>query len=240
MSTESQTENKVSVSNTIEENTTSSASGILSTFENPEDFIEKNQKKLIIIGSVIAIAIAGFFGFKYFQKTQEAEAQAELFQSVYYFEADSLDLALNGNGNKLGLLAISEDYGMTKAANLANFYAGVSYLKKGKFDEAITYLEKFSSSDLILQARAYSLIGDAYSEKNDLPNAVDFYTKAAGYKPNKQFTPTYLMKLGLAQELSKDYSGAVASFDKIITDYPTSEQATEAKKYKGLNESRQK
>ena len=39
-------------------------------------------------------------------------------------------------------------------------YAGVSYLKQGKFELARLYLEDFSSSDLLIQARAYSLVGD--------------------------------------------------------------------------------
>jgi hypothetical protein len=56
-----------------------------------------------------------------------------MFQAVRYFESDSLNLALNGDGNNLGFLQIVEDYSGTKAGNLANYYAGVIYLKQGNF-----------------------------------------------------------------------------------------------------------
>ena len=36
----------------------------------------------------------------------------------------------------------------------------LAYLKQGKFELARLYLEDFSSSDLLIQARAYSLVGD--------------------------------------------------------------------------------
>ena len=72
-----------------------------------------------------------------------------MFQAIYYFEADSLDLALNGDGNKLGFKDISEEYAITQAGNLANFYAGAAYLKQGKFKLALIYLNDFSSDDLL-------------------------------------------------------------------------------------------
>ena len=120
-----------------------------------------------------------------------------MFQAVYYFEADSLDKALNGDGNNLGFLDIADEYGITDAGNLANYYAGVSYLKQGKFELARLYLEDFSADDLLIQARAYSLVGDSYMEEEKYDDAAKYYNKAANYKPNKYFSPTYLMKRSL-------------------------------------------
>src|SRR5690606_3114897 len=137
-------------------------------------------------------------GFNYYKNNLNQEAQNQMFQAVFYFEADSLDRALNGDGNNLGFLDIAAEYGITKAGNLANYYAGVSYLKQGKYELARLYLEDFSSDDLLVQARAYSLIGDAYMEEKNYEEAAKFYHKAAEYKPNKTFTPIYLMKEALA------------------------------------------
>src|SRR5688572_27260466 len=108
--------------------------------ESAENFIEKNPKVIFGIGGAILLAVAGYFGFQYYTDTQDVEAQQEMFQAVYYFEADSLSKALNGDGNNLGFIDIIEEYKFTDAANLANFYAGVSYLKQGKYDAAILYL----------------------------------------------------------------------------------------------------
>ena len=126
----------------------------------------------------------------------------EMFQAVYYFEQDSLDLALRGDGNRFGFLDIIDEYGATKAGNLANYYAGSVYMLKGNYSSAVPFLKDFSSDDILLQARAYSLLGDAYMESDDFVTAVNYYNKAAGYKANKEFTPMYLLKAALAYKLN--------------------------------------
>lgn len=197
-----------------------------------EEFVAEH--KVLVFGAVgvLALLVAGFFGFKYYKNSQDAQAQTQMFQAVRYFEADSLDLALNGDGNNLGLLDIIDDYGISDAANLANFYAGAAYLKQGKYDQAISYLKDFSSDDLLVQPRAYSLIGDAYMEQKDYKSAASYYQKAADYKPNKYFTPEYLMKAALAYEKLNNTEAAISAYDKIINDYWDSNEFQNAKKYK--------
>lgn len=197
-----------------------------------EELLEQNKTLVISVISVIALIIGGYFAYNYYMENRNQEGQSEMFQAIYYFEADSLDLALNGDGNNLGFKDIINDYSGTDASNLANFYAGTSFLKKGDFTSAILYLEDFSSSDLLLQARSYSLIGDAYMEQNDYANAVINYNKAADYKTNEFFTPRYLMKAALAYEKMNDKEGAIKCYDKIVKDFWKSGEAQEAKKHK--------
>jgi TolA-binding protein len=161
-----------------------------------------------------------------------------MFQAVFYFEADSLELALNGDGNHLGFINIIDDYGVTDAAKLANYYAGVSYLKQGKYELARLYLEDFKSNDLLVQARAYSLIGDTYMEENNFEQAANFYDKAANYKPNKQFAPGYLMKAALAFEKNNQNNKAIEAYEEIITDYFESPEVPEARKFKARLETK--
>ena len=194
-------------------------------------FVKYQNVLLIALGAVV-LAIAGFVGYRFYLSQQDEDAQTYLFPAVGYFEADSLQKAIKGDGTNDGLPAIADQYGATKAGKLANFYAGVAYLKEGKFDDAINQLKDFSSSDLLVQARAYSLIGDAYLEKKDVKEAINYYKKAAEYKPNKYFTPTYLMKLALAYEQDKNNSAAVEAYDQIINKYFDSSEVTNAKKYK--------
>lgn len=197
-----------------------------------ETWIERHPKATVGVLIAVLVLVGGYFGFQYFKDNQEAEAQQEMFQAIYYFESDSLDLALNGDGNNLGFINIIDDYGITDAANLANFYAGTAYLKQGKFEVARLYLEDFSSSDLLVQARAYSLVGDTYMEEGDYEQAASFYNKAANYKPNKFFSPAYLMKAALAFEKSSQDQKAIAAYDKIINEYYDSPEFQEARKFK--------
>jgi tetratricopeptide (TPR) repeat protein len=226
----------------VQETTVKEKESALTSFmEDPivqvESIYEKNKKVLSIAGSVILAAGLLFGAWKYYSTTQEDEAKSQMFQSVYYFEADSLNRALNGDGNYPGLIEIAENYGMTKSGNLAKFYVGTIYLKQGKFEEAIEYLKGFGSSDLLVQARAYSLIGDAYLELKQFEDAVKYYQKASDYKPNKEFTPSYLMKLGLAQEKSNNLEGALETYSSILATYPNAAVVNDAKRSKGVVES---
>lgn len=219
-----------------EESTTAdlleSSEALAEQFSKTEDFIDKNQGLVFGILGVLVLAVAGYFGYSWYNKNQNEQAQNEMFQAVYYFESDSLDLALNGDGNNLGFVQITEDYGSTAAGNLANFYAGAAHLKKGNFELAQLYLKEFKASDLLIQGRAYSLIGDTYMEMDKYKEAADYYKKAVDYKPNEQFTPQYLMKLALANEKLKDTAAASEAYDMIIDKYKQSSEFQKAKKYR--------
>lgn len=204
--------------------------------ERAEDFFEQYRTPILGALGALLLVVIGFFGYRYYQSTQNDEAQVEMFPSVYQLEADSLKKALNGDGANPGLLAAADNYGGTKAGNLAQFYAGVGLLKEGKFDEAIEHLKDFSSSDLLVQARAYALIGDAYMEKKSFDEATGYYQKAADYKPNKFFTPLYLMKLAVACENAKQTDKAIDAYNQIIDKYADSAEAANAKKYKSALE----
>jgi tetratricopeptide (TPR) repeat protein len=197
-----------------------------------EGWLEQNPKTAIGIVTVILLVIGGYFGYRYYNGNQDTIAQKEMFQAIRYFESDSLNLALNGDGNILGFLQIIEDYSSTDAGNLANFYAGATYLKQGKYPLAIFHLEDFKSNDLLVQARAYSLIGDAYMEQNNFEEAAKYYSKAASYKPNKEFTPSYLMKAALAYEKLNQNQKAIDAYSTIIEKFWDSSEIQNAKKYK--------
>ncbi|MCK4639195.1 MAG: tetratricopeptide repeat protein, partial [Bacteroidales bacterium] len=88
-----------------------------------EQFIEKNQKILTIIVGIIVVLILGYFGYKKFYLAPlEKEAQSQIFMAEMYFEQDSLNRALYGDGNYLGFLDIIDEYSSTKTGNLANYY----------------------------------------------------------------------------------------------------------------------
>ncbi len=197
-----------------------------------EEFIEKNKKLVFSIGGALSIIVAAYFLYNYWITNQNEAAQSEMFQAVYYFEADSLDNALNGDGNNYGFLDIIEEYAMTDAANLANYYTGAIYLKKGEYISAVDYLDKFSSNDLLIQARAYALIGDANMEMGNFEEAVSYYNKAADYNPNEYTSPMYLIKAAIAYEILEDYKSAFDCYNTIVEKYVNSSEYQTARKHK--------
>ena len=61
-----------------------------SALSRSEQFIENNQKSLIIGVAVIALIVAAYFGVnKYFLEPKQKEAQVQMFMAQRYFESDS-------------------------------------------------------------------------------------------------------------------------------------------------------
>ena len=193
-------------------------------------FFEENKSTTLGAGIVLIALVAGFFGFQWYKNSQDVEGEKKLYKAVYAFESDSLSAAAKE------MAKISDEFG-GNTQNLSDLYLGITLLKQGKYDQAIEKLKNFSSADLLVQARAYSLIGDAYAEKKSFGEAIEYYQKAADYKPNKFFTPTYLLKLALAFEANKQGKEALDAYSQITDKFPESAESVPAKKYKALLES---
>ncbi|UCH14344.1 MAG: tetratricopeptide repeat protein [Bacteroidales bacterium] len=197
-----------------------------------ERYIEENQKSLTIIVIVIAVIIGGYLGYKkLFLAPTELEAQSEMYVAEKYFEADSFRLALEGDGSYLGFIDIIDEYGITKCANLAKYYAGVCHLKLGEYEDAIEYLKKFDSDDVLVASIALGAIGDAYVELGELEEGVEFYLKAAERKKNDFTSAVFLKKAGLVYEELGDYKKALELYEKIENQFPKSEESRDIEKY---------
>jgi tetratricopeptide (TPR) repeat protein len=196
-----------------------------------ERYIENNQKSLTIIVLAIIIVVGGYLGYKkLYLAPMEEKAQSQIFAAEQYFERDSFKLALNGDGNYLGLLDIIEKYSPTKTAKLAYYYAGISYRGLGKYQEAISYLKKFDAGDLIVSTLALGAIGDCYVELNNLTEGVKYYEKAAKYNDNDFSTPLFLKKSGVVYEALKNYDKALKAFETIKEKFPKSTEARDIEK----------
>ncbi|MEI6346733.1 MAG: tetratricopeptide repeat protein [Bacteroidota bacterium] len=203
-----------------------------SALNRTEQFFEDNYKMILSIVGGIALIVILFFAYvRFVKEPKNREAQAAMFMAQRYFEADSLNKALNGDGVNMGFLAISEDFSSTDAGNLANYYAGVIYMQKGQFDNAIEKLEKFDSDDQIVSSMALGLLGDANLEKNDMNKALDYYMKAANEKKNSFTTPMFLMRAGLTCELLNKWDEALKQYQIIKNEYSRSGEGQEIDKY---------
>ncbi|MFS8617091.1 MAG: tetratricopeptide repeat protein [Solitalea sp.] len=208
------------MSKTTTKGSVSSGMMLSDQFGKAEKFIAENRKSLLIIASSVVILVLLYIGYtKFYLAPREQEAINDMFKAQEFFRNDSLDKALNGDGNYKGFLSIIEEYDGTKSANLANFYTGVIYLKQGKFQEAIDHLAHYSAKDEITRVEAIGLIGDAYNELKQYDKAIKQYREAANTNPNSFTSPLYLMKLALVYETTNNAAKALETYKKIKAEY---------------------
>jgi len=202
------------------------------TLSKTEQFIEENQKSLMyIIGAIVGIVALFSVYQNFYIEPMEKEAQVEMYMAELYFQKDSFNLALNGDGQYLGFLDIANDYSSTNVGQLANYYAGLSYLHTADYDNAIEYLGDFSSDDIILSSLALGCIGDAYMELGDTDAALDAYADAVNNSANDFTAPRYMMKQAMIYTSIGDNNKALDLFKAIQSDYKTSREANGIEKY---------
>ncbi|MBF4470394.1 tetratricopeptide repeat protein [Flavobacterium sp. HJJ] len=215
------------------------------TASKTEDWVAKNQKIIIGVVGAITLITVGYFAYqKFISNPKEDDAANEMFVAQSNFEkavngvaSDSLyKLALNGSEGKFGFVKIADEYSGTAAGNLANYYAGIAYLNTGKYDEAISFLGKFSSSDVMLSALAKGAIGDAYSQKNQPKEALENYIKAFEASKNDFTTPRFLMKAGKVALALGNKADALKYFTDIKENYENSPEAATVDGLIGLSQ----
>lgn len=213
-------------------NTEEEVQGIENALSRSEQYIEDNQKSLTIIVLAISIIVIGFTLYKrYIVAPAEKEAQTQMYAAEQYFAVDSFRLALDGDGNNPGFLEIIDEYGIAKSANLASYYAGISYLHLGEYENAIEYLKDFDSADQTIQTLATGAMGDAYYELGKEKDALNMYLKAAQQRHNEFTSPIYFMKAAMLYEAEEDYKKALDIYNTIKKDFPNSAEAREIDKY---------
>ena len=201
------------------------------TLTRTEQFLEQNYRSLLTVLAVIVALVGIFWLGRMYIKKRNAEAQSQIYQAERYLEMDSLNLALNGDGNYLGFLDIANDYKFTYTGNLARYCAGICYLHLGQYQEAIDILEKYSKNDKVIGSLAIGATGDAYVELGDLEKGIAKYIEAADFADNSFNTPIFLMKAAEIHELNGDYSGALKIYEKILDEYPESNEGISVEKY---------
>ncbi len=201
------------------------------SIDKVETFYETNKKTISTVVTVVLVIVVGYLGYtKLYKGPAEEKAATALSFSQRYFEADSLNLALNGDGKNPGFTKIAKKYSGTSAGNLAHYYEGICYLKMGDYPNAIKSLKEFDGKGTSLSAMATGLLGEAYMESGDKAKAIESFKKATADKEDVLVTPMFLYQLGMAYEADGKNNEAKEAFKRIRDEYPKSMHARDMDK----------
>ena len=201
-----------------------------------EKWIAKYQNKIISALILITFLILAFISYdRYIKQPREKLAMTEMSQAQFFFDqaivagdySDSLfNLAINGGEGKYGFLDITKEYKNTKAANIANYSIGMSYLNLKDYENAINYLEKFESDDIFLNSIALGSIGDCFSELSQPNEAFEYYEKAFNSSENSYTSPKFLYKAAVVGSQIGKNRLAIKYLKRIKDEFPDSYEST--------------
>jgi tetratricopeptide (TPR) repeat protein len=199
-------------------------------YSQSEQFVEKNKKALTIAVAVLITVVGAYFGYTAYLDGQNTEAADSIWKAEYYLEVDSLDKAIQGDGQYFGFEYIAENYSGTKTGKLANYYLGIIYKEKGDYDLAIEYLKSANVEDEVLGAISLGNLGDIYVDLGEYQEALKYFNKAISHSDNSFTAPIYLNKAAITYSVLENYNKATDYYQQIVDDYPNSPEAREVKK----------
>jgi len=197
-----------------------------------QKWVQKNQNIILGVVALISIVVIGVVTYSnLIIKPKESKAFNEMYFAQKKFDEAMLtdndsvyNIVLNGDELNMGMLDVIDEFSGTDAANLANYYSGMMYLKMNDYQNCIKYLSEFSSDDILLKSLAMGSIGDAFAELNQFDDAFNYYVKASK-GDNNYTTPLYLYKAGTVAMRLNNFKKAEEYFTSIKLDYPKSPEA---------------
>lgn len=198
-----------------------------------ENFIEKYQNQLLIGIGVVALIVCGYLALQHFYfEPKNEEAQLALFKGEEYYRLGQDSLAIYGDGRGYnGFESVINDYGSTKAGNLAKLYAGISYANLSQYDKALSHLKDYSGKDVILSQLVNGTIGDCLDNTGKPDEAISYYIKAAKGVDNPAQSPLFYKKAALIYRNQGNHDKVIEVFTLVKNQYAMSPVAMEADKY---------
>ena len=185
------------------------------SLHSAEHFVE-NKKKMIFWVVGIALAIAAFIiGYLFIFRNPRVNKSWEEYAKV--------ELQAQGNDSLAteGYKKVANKYGSDGGGNIAALTAGENLYNAGKYEEAIKYLKKFSTSEPVMQCSATRLIGDCYVNLKKYNDAISYFDKALSQADgNPQLAPVIMMKKANIYEVQKKYADALGVYEEIQKKYP--------------------
>ncbi len=198
-----------------------------------ESFVQTHLRSIVAACCVVLVIVVGVVLWSNFSGKREAQAAEALYPCEQYFLSGNMEKALDGDGQQcVGFLAVADQYSHTKPGNLAKLYAGVAYAQLGKYEEAKTWLEKFSpKGDEMVSPAALGMLGNTYVQLGDTKKGAETLEKAAKKADNTVLSPIFLVQAGEIYESLGETDKALKLYELVKSDYRASTQGNDIDKY---------
>ena len=186
------------------------------TLTSVEQHVENNKKIIIwsLAGIVAVTAVILLYYYGIYAPNKKASSDA-------ISKAD-IELAMGNDSTALAqYMQVADEFSGAQADRAALQSAIILY-QKGKFEEAVKYLDDASFDENLVAPAAASLKGDCYVNLNNLDKAISCYDKAIkSSNDNALYTPLFMLKKATVLNEQSKIADALAIYEAIQSKYPT-------------------
>jgi len=173
-----------------------------------EQFLDRNQKNLVILTILIALAAAGWVIYRGIARSKEHTAGAELSKAE----------------DTTALQSVVKDHAGTAAADSAQVLLAARQWQEGQQDAAIATLKAFiaANSDHPARPTAQASLGSKLQAQSKLADAKKVFQEIADDPTARFLAPYALLSLGDMAKAAGETAQATKFYQKAKTDFPDS------------------
>lgn len=198
-------------------------------------FYQENKTRVLTVLITLLVLVGSVIGISLFRAQSENEATVLLGTAEGYLSRGDYEAALDGSELDLtiGFHQIVERYGSTKSGNMARYYAAIAHFELGDMELAESYLSEYDPPDGIMGVGPIALQGEILTELGRHAEAAEAFVEASEWNVNETTTPAMLLEAAESWKLAGETDKSMQIVDRILADYPLSQQVARAEWLKG-------
>jgi tetratricopeptide (TPR) repeat protein len=207
---------------------------LVTTYFKAQVWYDENKKRVSTAAGIVAVLAVALWFYSNNVRANDDRATSELAKVFTFYDNGQYQIAINGipEKNISGLQSIVDNYGSTKAGNIAKFYLANAYYNTQNYDKALDYFNDFSgSSNTLIENSAIAGIGACCEAKGNFKKAAENYEKAALKNSDDPNAADNLVNAARNFGKFGDKDRAIELLKKVKKDYPTSTAARDVDRY---------
>ncbi len=189
-----------------------------------KSFFKANRKVVLSVGVVVLVAAVIAFSAYVFIDSASRKNLVKYEKFAELYRLNQSDEKAKASAIE-GLKKIVAESGFGIAVELSCYELGNIYFDKGKYDESISYLDRFikqANNDNILKSIAVNKVAVSYEESGKIDEALTFLNKYDSSSSKGIVSDQILYNIGRLYQKKGNKVQAKSAFERLISSFPGS------------------
>ena len=206
---------------------------LVTLYAEATNFYERHKRNIHIGITAVVVVVLAIVVYLKNQSDNNERASVQLAQVFSIFDSGSFQAAIDGvpERNIAGLKSIVDNFGGTKAGELARFYHASALYQLGKYEQALEEFRDFSAPDDMLAISRYAGIAQCLEATGKYREAAENFEKAASRDTKDIGAPENLSEAARNYGLAGEKEKALELYRRLKKNYPSTTYGREPDRF---------